>query len=87
MGQQRDPLASILAGASAWIFQGKPFPTSLGDWVWTATRVIPDTINEFPFFTFLYADLHAHLMGLAFTVVALAFALHTHPAARPAALV
>ena len=76
MGQQGDSLASLLAGASAWLIQGKQFPTSLGDWFWTATRVIPDTINEFPFFTFLYADLHAHLMGLAFTLVALAFALH-----------
>ncbi len=76
-GQGRDSLTALAAGASAWLLQGKPFPISLGDWFWTATRVIPDTINEFPFFTFLYADLHAHLMGLAFTVVALALAFHT----------
>ena len=34
-------------------------------WYWTATRVMPNyEINEFPFFTFLYADLHSHLITL-----------------------
>ncbi|MBI2953790.1 MAG: glycosyltransferase family 39 protein [Chloroflexi bacterium] len=46
------------------------------DWYWGSTRVIEGTINEFPFFTFLYADLHAHLIALAFTLLALAFAVH-----------
>src|SRR3989338_2623863 len=33
-------------------------------WYWTATRVMPNSeINEFPFFSFLYADLHAHLLA------------------------
>jgi uncharacterized membrane protein len=32
-------------------------------------------INEFPFFTFLYADLHAHMIDLPFTVLALAWAV------------
>src|SRR5581483_4563262 len=40
------------------------------------TRVIPDTINEIPFFTFVYADLHAHLMALPYTLFALALATH-----------
>ena len=46
-------------------------------WFWNATRVIdhPQTeagpINEFPFFTFLFADLHAHLMALPLTLLAL----------------
>ena len=45
------------------------------DWYWASTRVIPGTINEFPFFTFLYADLHAHMIALPFTILALAFAV------------
>ncbi len=40
-------------------------------WFWNASRVIPDTINEFPFFTFTYADLHAHMIALPMTLLAL----------------
>ena len=39
------------------------------------SRVIPDTINEFPSFSFMLGDLHAHVLALPFTLLALAFAL------------
>ena len=45
------------------------------DWYWASTRVLQGTINEFPFFTFLYADLHAHMIALPFTLLALGLAL------------
>src|SRR3954453_6260910 len=46
------------------------------DYAWfDPSRVIPDTINEFPSFSFLLGDLHAHVLALPFTVLALAFAL------------
>jgi YYY domain-containing protein len=35
---------------------------------WQSSRVIPYTINEFPFWSFLYADLHAHLIDLPIAV-------------------
>ena len=38
---------------------------------WAPTRVIAGTVNEFPWFTFLYGDLHPHLMNYANTGVAL----------------
>ena len=44
-------------------------------WFWNASRVIPDTINEFPFFTFTYADLHAHMIALPLTLLALGVAV------------
>ncbi|NJN97650.1 MAG: hypothetical protein HC875_28005 [Anaerolineales bacterium] len=41
---------------------------------WDPTRVIPATINEFPYFSFLFADLHPHMIGLPFTVLLLSLA-------------
>jgi len=39
---------------------------------WRSSRVIPFTINEFPFWSFLYADLHAHLIDLPIVVLIVA---------------
>ena len=50
-------------------------------WYWNATRTIsaapgePGPVTEFPWFTYLYADLHAHAIALPYTAVALALAL------------
>ena len=40
---------------------------------WDASRIISHTINEFPYWTFLFADLHPHLMDMPFTVLAIIF--------------
>lgn len=42
------------------------------------SRVIPNTINEYPWFTFTYADLHAHYfaMPLVLLIVSLGWALY-----------
>lgn len=42
------------------------------DWVWAGSRAIQAGITEFPFFTALYADLHAHVVALPITVLAIA---------------
>jgi len=38
---------------------------------WRSTRIIEQTVNEFPYFTFLYGDLHPHLLDLGWTIVTL----------------
>jgi YYY domain-containing protein len=62
------------AAVGAWriYVERKPAPIGPGDWYWNATRVTPEVaIAEFPFFTFLYADLHAHMIVLSMAVIAL----------------
>jgi YYY domain-containing protein len=61
-----------LAGVREWLDAANP----PGDYDWFApSRVIPGTINEFPWFSFLLGDLHAHVLALPFAVLGLAFAL------------
>ncbi len=57
------------------ILQGQSLPGRMEWPYWNATRTIPETINEFPWFTFLYADLHAHMMALPFTALAIGLTL------------
>ncbi len=58
-------------------FRGSPMPYNIGEWYWNPSRAIPgEPITEFPFFTFLYADLHAHMIALPVTVLALSWGLN-----------
>jgi YYY domain-containing protein len=75
------PLDDTLKGLALKLNQDVLLPIGLGEWYWNATRVIPvpidpatqypteiGPITEFPFFTFLYADLHAHMIALPITL-------------------
>jgi YYY domain-containing protein len=77
---------AIHAAAGAFrILTGQTiFPGGYDQWYWAASRAIqfppgPNgeyvtdwSITEFPFFTFLYADLHAHLIAMPLIVLSLA---------------
>ena len=59
-----------LEGARLLIADGGPLREY--DW-FAASRVIDDAITEFPWFSFLLGDLHAHVLALPFTLLVLAF--------------
>ncbi|MBI3970496.1 MAG: hypothetical protein HY332_04330, partial [Chloroflexi bacterium] len=67
-------LGGVVGGIFAVLFGGRPLePFDF----WRSSRVIPNnTINEFPFWTFLFADLHAHLISIPFQVVTLGWLLN-----------
>jgi YYY domain-containing protein len=49
-------------------------------WWASSSRVIGNTINEFPFYSFVLGDLHAHYLGLLFipTILILIFLINNH---------
>ncbi|MDH4208026.1 MAG: DUF2298 domain-containing protein, partial [Anaerolineae bacterium] len=51
---------------------------------WRSSRVIPQTINEFPYWSFLFADLHPHMIGIPVTLFLLALALNLALAGKSA---
>ncbi|MDD5367664.1 MAG: DUF2298 domain-containing protein, partial [Anaerolineaceae bacterium] len=63
------------------LLTGSTLPYYPGDWYWKPSRaIIPEAgseITEFPFFTILYADPHAHLFALPVTLLVLGWALST----------
>ncbi|MCH7836472.1 MAG: hypothetical protein IH864_06350, partial [Chloroflexi bacterium] len=72
------PILSGAVGSLGGLWQvvigGAEFPTI--DY-WRPSRMMPPTpsITEFPFFSFLFADLHAHLMSIPFAVASLGIGL------------
>ena len=50
-----------------------------GDWYWDPSRVVPprggNEITEFPLFTFLYSDLHAHMIVMPLALLTISWAL------------
>lgn len=62
------------------LLTGDSLPIGWGEWYWAPSRVMPVgdlAITEFPLFTFLYSDLHAHMIALPLTVLVIAWALST----------
>ncbi len=61
------------------ITQGGTLPIGPGDWYWDPSRVVPpgggNEITEFPLFTFLYSDLHAHMIVMPLALLTISWAL------------
>jgi len=52
-------------------------PIPMG-YYWSSSRVIPYTINEFPYFSFIHGDLHSHVIAIPFQLLVLAFLLNMY---------
>jgi YYY domain-containing protein len=54
-------------------------PVGRGEWLWNPSRIMPpgpgNEITEFPLFTFLYSDLHAHMIVMPLTLFIIAWSL------------
>jgi len=42
---------------------------------WASTRIVPHTINEFPYFSFIFGDLHPHVIAIPFQLLLLTLML------------
>jgi YYY domain-containing protein len=69
----------------------EPYPEAVrtqsvpGEWTWFYTRyVVPDTLQEFPLYSFVKADLHGHTLSTGYVVLAaaLAYSYYRLPAGR-----
>ena len=78
-------LRAGIAGAALMLFVGNL--SGLRDWLvrkraldwdyfWATSRVIKDTINEYPFWSLAFADLHAHVLAIPIFLLFTAAALH-----------
>ncbi len=70
----------MFVGMGEVLFHGAKMPYALGDWYWIPSRAIPapadvEPITEFPMFTFLYADPHAHMYAIAIAMLAITWAV------------
>lgn len=68
-------IVSLFKGIGA-TFKGQSLPIPPGNWYWNPSRTIPgEPITEFPYFTFLYGDLHAHLIALPIVMCSVGWSL------------
>ena len=65
-------ICNVVYGAQAVFAHKQPLPPYN---FWDPSRVIPSTINEFPYWSFLFADLHAHLIGIPLAALFLSLTL------------
>jgi YYY domain-containing protein len=66
-------LVGNLSGLREWLVNKRALDW---DYFWATSRVIKDTINEYPFWSLVFADLHAHVFAIPIFLLFAAAALH-----------
>ncbi len=66
-------LLGNLSGLREWLVNKRALDW---DYFWATSRVIRDTINEYPFWSLLFADLHAHVLAIPIFLLFCAAALN-----------
>lgn len=82
VGIRLDLLSSVVRGLGRAV-TGETLPVGSNRWYWAPTRVIDETpgvggnaITEMPAFTFIYGDLHAHMINMPLMLFAIAFVFY-----------
>jgi len=79
---------ALLRGLWQVLGRGATISVRPESWYWHPTRIIPseagNPIAEFPAFTFLYGDLHAHMIAFPLTIFALSLAVNWAKTVKPA---
>lgn len=80
VSNQLNFVSGLLRGLQRYITDGEPLPLGSDRWYWGPSRVLTETpgvegnaITEMPYFTFLYGDLHAHMIDMPFLLFILLF--------------
>jgi YYY domain-containing protein len=82
---QEQSSSSILSAVRGFsrLFKGEPLDLAPNRWYWAPTRILMEApanaggaIAEMPFFTFLYGDLHAHMIAMPMLFLVMGFILN-----------
>lgn len=71
----------VFDGVRRMVQDGRPLEISPNRWFWAPSRVTAEALNnnditEMPYFTFIYGDLHAHMISMPLMMFALGFVLN-----------
>lgn len=76
-----DQWRSIFEGLRQIVQDGRSLDISANRWFWGPSRVSGEALNntditEMPYFTFIYGDLHAHMISMPVMIFAIGFVLN-----------